>query len=272
MAVKAKAVALLIAFSSSLVQLPSARSQSITVTLEGVGAVTPAKGTTEQLNVSQGQRTTLSVGNGVQLGTSAQMTSSVGTISLSRSVLEPTSVFLGSSIGPNTVINIENITAAGNGGAVTTDNNSSITVGDGTTYASGKAVIDGMTASSDIKVDTNAPLTSTGQGRAEYYAIVNPQIQKSDDPFFIDKDGNYHLVDKVDEDGNIVRNADGTAVQVKVEREGVNACTPTANKSCVYTDADILKTGNASASSNYQTTTNIDINSSSFTNVFGQAF
>ena len=34
------------------------------------------------------------MGNGVTLGTSAQFTSSVGTVSLARSVLEPTSVFL----------------------------------------------------------------------------------------------------------------------------------------------------------------------------------
>ena len=41
----------------------------ITVTMGGVQAVVPEKGRTEQLNVSQGQRTTLSVGNGVTLGT-----------------------------------------------------------------------------------------------------------------------------------------------------------------------------------------------------------
>ena len=54
--------------------------------------------------------------------------------------------------------------------------------------------------------------------------------------------------------------------------ESVNGCTPTASNSCIYEKADILKTGNASANSSYQTSTNIDINSNAFTNVFGQAF
>ena len=61
--------------------LPAAHAQ-ITVTLEGVTATAPNKGETQSLNVSQGARTTLAVGNGVQLGTSAQMSSSIGTISL----------------------------------------------------------------------------------------------------------------------------------------------------------------------------------------------
>ena len=52
----------------------------ITVTMAGVSATVPEAGRTEQLNVSQGQRTTLSVGNGVTLGTSAQFTSSIGSV------------------------------------------------------------------------------------------------------------------------------------------------------------------------------------------------
>ena len=86
---------------SQAIPLPQAAGSGITVTLNGVSAAVPKKGETQQLNVSQGQRTSLSVGNGVTLGTSAQFTSSVGTVSVARSVLEPTSVFLKSSIGDN---------------------------------------------------------------------------------------------------------------------------------------------------------------------------
>ena len=52
----------------------------------------------------------------------------------------------------------------------------------------------------------------------------------------------------------------------------VNGCSPTDANDCMYEKADILKTGNSSANSSYQTSTNIDINSNAFTNVFGQAF
>ena len=83
-------------------------------------------------------------------------------------------------------------------------------------------------------------------------------------------DGTY--IDPEDDDS-------GKTAMVKGNLDGdtkywdtVNACAPDADTVCTYEDADLLKTGNASASSNYQTTTNIDINSSNFTNVFGQAF
>ena len=54
--------------------------------------------------------------------------------------------------------------------------------------------------------------------------------------------------------------------------ESVGACQPTASNGCIYEKSNILKTGNANANSSYQTSTNIDINSNAFTNVFGQAF
>ena len=101
----------------------------ITVTMAGVSATVPEAGRTEQLNVSQGQRTTLSVGNGVTLGTSAQFTSSIGSVALSRSVLQPTRVVLESSIGKGAVlgltdINIENISANSDGGTIQSDGGS----------------------------------------------------------------------------------------------------------------------------------------------------
>ena len=293
--------------------LPAAHAQ-ITVTLEGVTATAPAKGETQSLNVSQGARTTLAVGNGVQLGTSAQMSSSIGTTSISRSVLEPTSIALGSSIGMNdtqtTTINIENITANGNGGNINSQGGSNITVAEGSKFASGRADIVGMTAESKILVDTagnmtysdgkdGAPVKGTAietggkQAEASYFASVNPEVMKDNDPYYRDL--------LVDADGVPIRDSDGklqytgailtkdSQGNIKTDESGapvakgatggdtdywdtVNACAPDSGKACMYEDADILKTGNANASSNYQTTTNIDINSSNFTNVFGQAF
>ena len=279
--------------------IPAANAQvaGITVTLGGVSAAAPAKGETQSLNVSQGSRTTLSVGNGVQIGTQAQMSSSIGTISLSRSVLEPTSVTLGSTIGRNdtqtTVINIENITANGSGGNIASEGGSNIEVDEGSRFASGRADIIGMTAYSDIVVDTAGTLVlnddgtvtpGAGIGKATYFAAVNPEVIKDRDPFYrellvdaddetiLDDDGNLPYTGAIltDKDGDHLEK--GRTGYDEDYWETVNACSPSADQSCIYEDADLLKTGNANASSSYQTTTNIDINSNNFTNVFGQAF
>jgi len=305
---KLLATGILVGMNMPLV-LPAAHAQ-ITVTLDGVTANAPAKGRTESLNISQGARTTLAVGNGVQLGTSASMSSSVGTNSVSRSELTPTNIALSSSIGmtalldadgdpvpsttsgtgfaPNgkTTINIENITANGNGGTVNSQGGSTIDVAEGSKYASGNAVIDGMTAKSDIEVKSG----DDGPGVAKYFASVTPEVKKESDPFYrhlltkdgelvLDDDGNpQYLGDIMDKDGSAIATTDTDGNPVaKDEYDSdyfttVNACAPDELQMCTYEDADLLKTGNASASSNYQTTTNIDINSSNFTNVFGQAF
>ena len=174
-----------------------------------------------------------------------------------------------------TNIVIENITANGDGGTINSSSNSTMDVAAGSKYASGNAVIDGMTADSKIEVDTEK-VNSVGE--ASYFASVTPEVVKVSDPFYRDPTTGEVLAD----DGTNIK-ADGSSGANKTplthkfdEETGywdtVNACSPTSETECTYVDADVLKTGNASASSNYQTTTNIDINSSDFTTVFGQAF
>jgi len=290
----------------------------ITVTMSGVSATIPEKGQTQQLNVSQGQRTTLSVGNGVTLGTSAQFTSSIGSVAVSRSVLEPTHVSLTSSIGGGytndqgqnivgrTDINIENISANSDGGTIQSGGGSNMNVSENSKFASGKAIISGMTATSKVEVDTTLA-DNAGKGVAEYYATANPQVLTVDvtkEPFhrdlltyeedvtvdgavvhrkgepILDANGERQYVGNIlskDADGNLKLDESGRPVAIGSETDDdywktVNACTPSADGGCVYTTADSLKTGNASANSSYQTSTNIDINSNAFTNVFGQAF
>ena len=285
----------------ALTSIISPASAQITVTMANVSATVPEAGRTEQLNVSQGQRTTLSVGNGVTLGTSAQFTSSIGSVALSRSVLEPTRVFLESSIGKGAVlgltdINIENISANSDGGTIQSDGGSSLNVGADSKFASGKARIDGMISSSLVEVDTTLP-EGAGRGVAEYYAIANPQVKEDMEPFhrdllvdesgqpILDADGNLQYTGKIltydpettdvltDPDVEIGRGIKKGSQGLDEDYwESVNGCTPTASNSCIYEKADILKTGNSSANSSYQTSTNIDINSNAFTNVFGQAF
>ena len=277
--------------------LPS--DAQITVTMGGVQAVVPEKGRTEQLNVSQGQRTTLSVGNGVTLGTSAQFTSSIGSVSLSRSVLQPTLVELTSSIGAGTTpgltdINIENISANSDSGLIP---DTEMNVAADSKFASGKARIDGMTATSNVVVDTKVKTAGTGQGQAEYFAIANPQVKQDLDPFhrdlLTDEAGNPILDANGDLQytGNILtksKTEEGVLNDPDTTEDGrpivkgdigdtdywdkVNGCSPTDANDCMYEKADLLKTGNSSANSSYQTSTNIDINSNAFTNVFGQAF
>lgn len=293
---KLLATGILVGMNMPLI-LPAAQAQ-ITVTLDGVTANAPAQGRTESLNITQGSRTTLAVGNGVQLGTSATMSSSVGTNSVARSVLVPTHIALSSSIGMTplmetdgvnstvardggetipsgkTNIIIENITANGNGGTINSSGNSTMEVAEGSKYASGNAVIDGMTATSKIEVDTEKTGTV---GEASYFASVTPEVVKVSDPFYRDPTTQEILAS----DGTNIK-ADGSSGPGKTplfkydEKDGywdtVNACSPKSDQECTYTDADVLKTGNASASSNYQTTTNIDINSSDFRTIFGQAF
>ena len=285
----------------ALTAISSPTSAQITVTMAGVSATVPEAGRTEQLNVSQGQRTTLSVGNGVTLGTSAQFTSSIGSVSLSRSVLQPTRVALESSIGKGAVlgltdINIENISANSDGGTIQSDGGSSLNVGVDSKFASGKARIDGMISSSLVEVDTTLP-EGAGRGVAEYYAIANPQVKEDMEPFhrdllvdesgqpILDADGNLQYTGKIltydPETSDVLTDPDveiGRGIKKGSQGldedywESVNGCTPTASNSCIYEKADILKTANSSANSSYQTSTNIDINSNAFTNVFGQAF
>ena len=292
----------------------------ITVTMSGVSATIPEKGQTNQLNVSQGQRTTLSVGNGVTLGTSAQFTSSIGSVSVSRSVLEPTHVSLTSSIGGGyindnkdlitgrTDINIENISANSDGGNIQSDGGSNMNVAANSKFASGKAIISGMTATSKVEVDTTLD-AGKGKGVAEYYATANPQVVRvdvTDEPFhrdlltyeedvtvdgavvhrkgepILDAKGERQYVGNIlskDADGKLLLDESGKPIAIGSETDAnywdsVNGCTPQAGAEggCVYETADSLKTGNASANSSYQTSTNIDINSNAFTNVFGQAF
>lgn len=208
---------------------------------QGVGnVVAPAAGTTQNLSVTNGSRTSLSVGNSSSFGASANLTTSAGLTAVSRSVLTPSSVEITSSIGSKptdlgvTKINISNLTAKG-GGTINPSNGGGI--GSGTTidstdgqFASGDATIDGMGANVDMKIGSTTVIgTSTGS-EASFYAVVHPNAKA------------------------------GTA------------CAPNSITPCEYTSIDGLATGNAGASANLSTQTNIDIQANSFTQTFGQSF
>jgi hypothetical protein len=228
----------LIAASLMLPGIAYAQS-TIAPTGAGVNVTAPASGKTENLSVTNGSRTSLSVGNSTSFGTSANLSASGGLTAISRSALSPSDVSITSNIGSNpdaegvTKINISNLTAKG-GGTVIPGNQGGI--GSGTTidsndgqFASGDATIDGMGASVTMNIgSTPATATSTGS-EASFFAIVHP---------------------------NVVG----------------NACNPSSTQGCAYTDQNGLVSGNAGASANLSTQTNIDIQANSFTQTFAQSF
>lgn len=207
---------------------------------QGVGnVVAPATGTTQNLSVTNGSRTSLSVGNSSSFGASANLTTTAGLTGVSRSILTPSSVDITSSIGSKTSdigvtkINISNLTAKG-GGIV--NPNSQGGIGQGTTinaddgqFASGDATIDGMGANVNMSIGSLMPTATTSGSEASFYASVSPSASA--------------------------------------------ACLPTSSAQlCEYKDTTGLATGNAGASANLSTSTNIDIQANSFTQTFGQSF
>jgi len=209
----------------------------------GVTATAPAQGRTENLSVTNGSRTTLTVGNSSSFGASANLSASAGLTSISRSALVPAVASVSSSIGTTgttlgvTKINISNLTAKG-GGTVNPSSSNGGGIGSGTTinatdgqFASGDATIDGMNASVNISIGKSE---ASPDSQASFFAIVHPHLAPS-----------YTTL---------------------------NACSPTVDVACLYNHKDDLVSGNAAASANLSTQTNIDIQANSFTQTFGQSF
>jgi len=132
----------------------------------GATAVAPAKGLTENLSVTSGSRTSLSVGNSTSFGASTNLSSSAGLTAISRSALVPATATVGSSIGTTgtvtgvTKINISNLTAKGGGNI---NPSAAGGIGTGTTinstegqFASGDATIDGMNATVNMSIGKTA--------------------------------------------------------------------------------------------------------------------
>ena len=208
-------------------------------TIPGTGnatvvAPTAATGrSTENLSLTNGSRTTLSVGNSTSFGASANVSASEGLTAISRSALIPSTVSIESTIGTGTTagltkINISNLTSKG-GGTVIPGTGGGI--GDGTQinatdgqFASGDATIEGMGA------NVRMTIGSDQNSQASFFATVHPNALK-----------------------------------------GSPACGPSNSTACSY-ELNKLVSGNAGANANLSTTTNIDIQANSFVQTFGQAF
>ena len=195
---------------------------------------------TENLSLTVGSRTSLSVGNSTSFGASANLSASEGLTAISRSVLIPASVVIESTIGSNpgslgkTSINISNLTAKGGGtitpGSGSGASGSTINATD-SQFASGVATIDGMGANVKMNIGSITSATpSSTDSQASFFATVHPNVLK-----------------------------------------GSAACSPTNGISCTYNENGLVS-GNAGANANLSTTTNIDIQANSFVQTFAQGF
>jgi len=200
----------------------------------GINVVPPTKGETQNLSVTNGSRTALSVGNTTSFGASTNLTLSSGLTGVSRTVLIPSSVTISSKIGDNalqqTKIDISNLSAQGQSGSITPVGSSvsggTIDLQEGTQYASGNAYIEGMGASVSLGID---PANIGAPGEASFFSTVHPNIKDQ------------------------------------------AACLPTNTEPCSYVVNELVS-GNAGANASLSTTTNIDINANSFVNTFAQSF
>ncbi len=224
--------------SLTILGLQPADSQ-VAVTIGGVSATAPERGTTNNLNLSMGSRTSLVVGSSTAFGSSVNLNTSAGVTAVSAASLIPTTIAIESAIGDNTEkltdINISNLSSKDLVGS-----NSTTREDDVESSASGVAVIKGMSAKVDLKIKTPNTIYTEGSTAAVH---AGPG------------EANYKVA--------VFPNRAGT----------VNSADCLADLSyCDYTASDTLSSGNAAASANLSTSTNIDINASEFTNVFAQSF
>ena len=222
--------------SGLMLQANNAYSQ-VTVTLGGVSVTAPAKGETNTVNVSSGSRTSLVVGNSTAFGASTQLNTSPGVTAHSSSTLIPTSISIGSDIGKNalqqTTIKISNLSSKDNTKTGSDDGLNSTDIGNSS--ASGNVDIVGMSSAVNLDIRTEKTLY-------DGVAHEGPGKAEFDVAVYPDREG--------DPSDDCVKNA----------------------RACTYISSDNLKSGNASASANLSTTTNVDINANEFTNIFAQSF
>lgn len=204
-----------------------------------VRASAPTNGGTENLSVTNGSRTSLSVGNSTSFGASTNLSLSSGLVGVGRSTLIPAATTVSSNIGTTgttagiTKINISNLTAKGGG---TINPNSTVGIGSGTTIDSSE----GQFASGDATIDGMSATVLMNIDPSVVIGGVNSQASF------------YAIVHP-----NLVAGA---------------ACEPSSGNPCEYMEQDALVSGNAAASANLATQTNIDIQANSFTQTFAQSF
>ena len=222
--------------AGSFLTQPTTAFSQVQVNLGGVSVGAPPVGETQTVNVSSGSRTSLVVGNATAFGASSQLNTSPGVTAVSSSVLTPTSISIQSAIGQGggiTSIDIANLSSKDN--ANTSDAEGLNTTEIGNTSASGEVDIAGMVSEVNLDIKTANTL---------YDGVLHEGPGQA---------------------------AFDVAVFPARDAAPTSECVGDA-RACTYTSLDNLKSGNASASANLSTSTNVDINASEFTNIFAQSF
>ena len=205
------------------------------ITANGTTVTAPDKGITTNLSLTSGSRTSLSVGNSSSFGTSVNLNTSGGLTAVSRSSLIPSLIEIGSKIGDNSL------------------NQTTINISNLSAKGAG---------------GTSVPVAGAAQGsnieltEGTQYASGNADI--------IGMGANINLL--IDPSKTDAKGEAAFFTSVHPTNYQNAACTPSSTTSCSFVPTDTLVSGNAGASANLSTTTNIDINASSFLQTFAQSF
>ena len=130
-----------------------------------------AKGTTQNLSIQNGSKSSLAFGTNTSFGASLSTQSSPGMTAVVDSTFVPSSASISSSIGSTlanpgvTKATISNLKAEGPGSVPLPNNGGNIT-SDSTNYASGNALLEGVGASINIDL--------AGTGGSRFSAIATP--------------------------------------------------------------------------------------------------
>jgi len=208
----------------------------------------PAKGETVNMTLQEGTRSQLSFGSTTSIGTSASLTASEGAQASSKSSLAPASggsltfrIGYGENDKPSsTTANIENLKAAGSG---TADFSSSTINGNNVNGSSGQAQFTGVQSQLSLTLDSSrtefnsAATTSNG-------SVPNPSASNG-----------------------------GSGSTTFPSGSGLTTIPSTGSTGTASTSTTAsTKIANTGGAATINSSTNVDINNTSFTSVFMQAF
>lgn len=194
-----------------------------------------AKGTTQNLSIQNGSKSSLAFGTNTSFGASLSTQSSPGMTAVVDSTFVPSSASISSSIGSTlsnpgiTKATISNLKAEGPGSIPIPNNGGTIT-SEASNYASGNALLEGVGAAIDIDL--------VGTGGSRFSAIATP---------------------------NTVGYAAGTSCSI-----GTGSCNYSdINGKKPYEDQQFA---NGNATANITSNTTVDIQTNQFSSSFAQSF
>jgi hypothetical protein len=225
-----------------LLAVPARAQQLPTLTV-------PAKGETVNMTLQEGTRSQLSFGSTTSIGTSASLTASEGAQASSKSSLAPASggaltfrIGYGENDKPSsTTANIENLKAAGSG---TADFSGSTINGNNVNGSSGQAQFTGVQSQLSLTLDSSRTEFNSAATTSNVADPLNSSASNGGSGSTTFPSGS------------------GQATTPSTGSTGTASTTTTAS----------TKIANTGGAATINSSTNVDINNTSFTSVFMQAF